>query len=242
VKNSPAFLLAGFGIVLALAYIARKTFLFPWYLPLIWGPLSVGVLLWTERKSFARAGIGAVLAGALLLPFAAEDMTLVLCALRGAPRDVPGYPVAARVHEYRRIGAALYDVCPSATLMSAEIGGLGWDFHGKILDAIGLASPEAIAYHRVRTPYDGTVGQIPAGYVRDSHPDLIVSYDIFAKSALPAALSLGYADFTYPLFVREDRAKATGIWGAEQMHVLVAPDGRCSPAAVDQAVRSALEK
>lgn len=84
VKNSPAFLLAGFGIVLALAYIARKTFLFPWYLPLIWGPLSVGVLLWTERKSFARAGIGAVLAGALLLPFAAEDMTLVLCALRGA--------------------------------------------------------------------------------------------------------------------------------------------------------------
>jgi hypothetical protein len=78
--------------------------------------------------------------------------------------------------------------------------------------------------------------------VRDSHPDLIVSYDGFAKSALPAARGLGYADFTYPLFVREDRAEATDVWMLREMHVLVARDGRCSAAAVDQAVRPALEE
>jgi hypothetical protein len=129
--------------------------------------------------------------------------------------------------------------------MTSEIGGLGWGFHGKILDGVGLASPEAIRYHPMRVPDErssGLWGEIPAGFVRDSHPDLIVSYDMFAESALPAALSLGYADYSYPQFVREDRAKAKNLWMARWMHVLVASDGHCSPGSIDQAVRVALEK
>jgi hypothetical protein len=240
-----AILLAGFGVSLGVAYVARKTFIFSWYLPLVLVPVSMAILLWTNRKDFKRAALGAALAGLLLGSSAARDVKLLLAALHGAPGNIAGFPVAARVHAYRRIGAALYGVCPSGVLMTSEIGGLGWEFHGEILDGAGLASPEAIHYHPMRVPQErstGSLGEIPAGYVRDRHPDLIVSYDILAESALPAARSLGYIDYSEPLFVREDRAGSSSLWGARQMHVLVAPDQRCSATAIDRAVRLALER
>jgi len=244
-RNPAVILLAGFGAVLGVAYIARKTFMFSWYLPLVLVPLSIAILLWTNGKDFRRVALGAAFAGVLLFSFAAGDVRLMLAAWHGAPGNIAGFPVAARVHEYRRIGAALYRMCPSGNLMTSEIGGLGWEFHGEILDGAGLASPEAIHYHPMRVPEErssGSLGEIPAGFVRDRHPDLIVSYDILAESALPAARSLGYIDYSDPLFVREDRAGMNSLWKARQMHVLVAPDGHCSPTAVDQAVRLALEK
>ena len=43
-------------------------------------------------------------------------------------------------------GTALARACPSATLMSSEIGALGDAFPGEILDAFGLATPAAIRH------------------------------------------------------------------------------------------------
>jgi hypothetical protein len=243
--NPAAIFLVGFGVLLCAAYVVRKTFIFPWYLPLVLVPLSIGVLLWTDREHLKQASVGVIFAAMILLPFARPDLKLVLAALRRAPGSAPGYPEAARVHEYRRIGAAVYGGCPSGTLMTSEIGGLGWEFHGDILDGAGLASPEAIHYHPLPIPEErskGSLGEIPVAFVRDRHPDLIVSYDIFAESLLPAARSLGYIDYSYPLFIREDRNSAHSLWGARRMHVLVAPGGRCLPAAIDHAVRAALEE
>jgi hypothetical protein len=238
-------MLIGFAGCLGLAYLARKTYIFSWYQPLVLVPLSVGILLWTSRQRVSATVIGAVCAGTFLLPFALTDMGMVSAAVRGAPGSIPDYPLVARVHAYRRIGAALNAQCPTGVLMTSEIGALGWAFHGEIRDGAGLASPEAIRYHPMRVPEErrsGSLGEIPAGFVRDYHPDLIVSYDLLAESALPAARSLGYFDYSYPLFVRGDRVSATNLWEARQMHVLVAPDGRCSPTAVMSAVGAALEK
>jgi hypothetical protein len=243
--NPSAVLLAGFGASLAAAYLVRKTFVFSWYLPLVWVPLAMGVLLWTNRKQTRAAIMGAGFSAAMLLPLLASDVSLLPAVVRGAPGNMAGFAEAARVHEYRRIGEALYQQCPSGVLMTSEIGGLGWGFHGAILDAAGLASPEAIRYHPMRVPEerkDGTLGEIPPGFIRERRPDLIVTYDTFAETALPAARSLGYIDFSYPLFVREERVGMNDLWGARQMHVLVAPDGRCSAHVIDQAVRTALEK
>lgn len=244
-QNPVAILLVAFGVLLGVGYVARKTYIFFWYPPLVMVPLAIGILLWTDSKRFRPAAIGAVFAGALLLPTGTPDVGLLVAALQGTLGNIPDFPLVARVHEYRQIGAALYSQCPTGILMTSEIGGLGWAFPGEIRDGAGLASPEAIRYHPMRVPGErssGTLGEIPAGFVRDRHPDLIVSYDLLAESALPAARSLGYRDYEYPLFVRGDRASATSLWDARKMHVLVAPDGRCSPAAVDKAVRSALEQ
>jgi len=244
-QNPAAILLAVFGASLGAAYILRRTFIFSWYLPLVLVPISIAILLWTNRTHVRQGALGAAFAGALLLSYAAWDARLLLAAVHGTPGNIPGFQIAARVHEYRKVGAALYGVCPSGVLMSSEIGGLGWEFHGKILDGAGLASPEAIRYHPMRVPEErsnGFLGEIPAGFVRDRHPDLIVSYDILAESALPAARSLGYIDFSFPLFVPDDGVIRNSLWGARRMHVLVAPDGHCPPAAIDQAVRVALER
>jgi hypothetical protein len=243
--SGAAAMLVGFGVCLGMAYLVRKTYIFSWYQPLVLVPLSIGVLLWTNPQRVRTTAIGAVFAGAFLLPSAMTDMGLVSAALRGATGSIPDFPLVARVHAYRRIGAALNTECPTGILMTSEIGALGWAFHGEIRDGAGLASPEAIRYHPMRVPQErrsGSLGEIPAGFVRDYHPDLIVSYDLLAESALPAARSLGYLDYAYPLFVRGDRASATNLWEARQMHVLVAPDGRCSPTAVKSAVGAALEK
>jgi hypothetical protein len=244
-QNPAAILLTSFGVLLGVAYIARKTFIFPWYLPLVLVPIGIAVLLWTDGKYFKRAAFGTAFAGMLLFPFAASDVRLLQAAWRGAPGNITDFPLAARVHEYRRIGAALDGVCPFGVLMTSEIGGLGWEFHGEILDGAGLASPEAIHYHPMRVPQErssGSLGEIPAAFVRDRRPDLIVSYDVLAESALPAARSLGYIDYSHPLFIRKDRVGMDRLWDARRMHVLVAPDGRCSPVAIDQAVRLALEE
>lgn len=244
-SNQVAFLLCGFGAFLAAAYLVRKTFIFSWYLPLVLAPLSIGILLWSNGRTIMPAFLGIVFAGMLLLPVGMLDMDLLLAALRGLPGATPDYALAARVHAYRRIGTVLHGECPTGILMTSEIGALGWAFQGEIRDGAGLASPEAIHYHPMRVPEErrsGTLGEIPAGFVRDRRPDMIVSYDLLAESALPAARSLGYFDYAYPLFVRADRASAGSLWEAQQMHVLVAPNGRCSPIAIDQAVRSALEE
>jgi hypothetical protein len=238
-------LLAGFGACLGLAYVVRKTFIFAWYPPLVWIPVAVGVLLLTDRKQSRSAILGAVFAGSMLAPLFASGLSLLPAAWRKAPNKMAGFSEFARVHEYERIGSALYEQCPSGVLMTSEIGGLGWGFRGTILDGAGLGSPEAIRYHPMRVPQErsnGSLGEIPSGFIRERRPDLIVSYDSFAETALPAARSLGYIDYVFPMFVRGEREGMNDLWGARQMHVLVAPDGRCSPTAVEHAVHTALER
>jgi hypothetical protein len=240
-----AVMLAGFGALLGVAYVARKTFIFSWYLPLVWLPLAIGVLLWTDRKQSRRAMIGALFTASMLVPLFWSGLSLLPVAMRNPPGNMAGFAESARVHEYRRIGAALYQQCPTGTLMTSEIGGLGWGFRGTILDGAGLASPEAIRFHPMRVPQErsqGGLGEIPPGFIRERHPDLIVSYDAYAEIAIPAARAMGYIDYTFPMFVRGERDGMGDLWGSRQMHVLVAPDGRCSPPAIDRAVRAALEK
>jgi len=241
-----AVLLFGFGILLNFAYLWRKTFIFPWYLPLIFVPTCIGIALMADSKNVRGALPGVVLGFTLILPIFQRDILLVHAANHGITQDYPDFIGPARVHEYERIGAALYSTCPSGTLMTSEIGGLGWGFRGKILDGAGLASPEAIKYHPLPIPQersDGARGEIPPGFVREQRPDLIVSYDSFAESAIPAARSLGYLDYSFPVLLPQDIGMLTNsFFGAKAIHVMVAPDGRCSPAAVDQAVRIAVSQ
>jgi len=232
-----------------LAYISHRVFVFDWYLPLVLISLSIGILCGTSRLGLWKEVIGIAFAGALLASFVATDGPELLSALEGSPAPIAAYGPEARVHEYQRIGASLYDVCPTANLMSSEIGALGWTFHGPILDGLGLASPEAVRYHPIPVPgglanpnFFGIMSGIPGGYVRDFRPDLIVSYDIFAQPALPAVASLHYAMYSFPLFVREDRRYANSLWGATHMLVFVSPTGPCSPMAVYDSVSTALER
>jgi len=240
-----ALFLVGFGILLDAAYISRETFVFPWYRPLIYVPVAIGMLVGTDNRDSGRAMAGAICGFMLLFTDANTCANLLKSARHGLWSGTAAYVMGARVHEYQRIGSALRVACPRGTLMTSEIGGLGWGFQGEILDGAGLASPDAITYNRERPPAQpGQVegGDIPAAYVLDRRPDLIVSYDRFAPEAIPAARAIGYTDYIYPILTREDRGLFKDVLGATTMHVLVAPNGACSPTVVDEAVRAALER
>jgi hypothetical protein len=240
-----AALLIGFGILLNIAYISQRALIFGWYLPLIFCPICVGILLMADSKHLRGALPAVVLGFTLILPFFHRAVMLVHAANYGITQNYPDYFFPARVHEYERIGAALYSTCPSGILMTSEIGGLGWTFHGKILDGAGLASPEAIKYHPMPVPQErssGGNGEIPPGFVRERHPDLIVSYEGLGESAIPAARALGYVDYTYPALLPQEIGTLSASLASNAVHVMVAPDGRCSPAAVDRAIRMAFSR
>jgi hypothetical protein len=138
------------------------------------------------------------------------------------------YETGARVRQYLRIGADLFALFPHAVLMTSEIGGLGWAFPGRIIDAAGLVSPECLTYHPMRVPEErpsGDVGAIPPRAVRDLAPDLVVSMETFSV-AFRRDLRTGqmgtYRLFrSYPVFDEADSARSgiRTLWGSRATQV-----------------------
>ncbi|NJN16456.1 MAG: hypothetical protein HC822_09390 [Oscillochloris sp.] len=88
--------------------------------------------------------------------------------------------------------------------MTSEVGGLGWAFEGRILDAVGLISPEFLRYHPLPIPearIGGSTGAIPVAAVVESAPDLLVSIEVFSE-AVRRAMANGQLD-DYTLLQRE---------------------------------------
>jgi hypothetical protein len=243
--RTEAMLLLAFGFLLSAAYVFSKSLIFSWYIPLILVPLATGILGCTDSHSRKSIILGVCASAVLVYPSANASLRYLVGAFPGGRRWLPDFAEPARVHEYKRIGATLNTVCPDSSLMTQEVGGLGWSFHGLILDGAGLASPEAIQYHPMRVPEErssGLYGELPGGFVHDYHPDVIVSYDSIAESALPVAVEAGYLDYSFPIFDREDRPYVHSLWGAKNMHVLIAPQGRCARPVIAGMISAALER
>ncbi len=147
-----------------------------------------------------------------------------------------------RTIEYLAVGHSIYQECPTARLMSSEIGGLGEGFEGEILDAVGLATPAAIKYHPMRVPDErssGDLGEIPTGFVSEMRPDVIVSYDVFAESLLKNPDRSTYTEFVYPALPAAEMPRYRD-WSKHRLHILVARSGLCSSTALDARVRQSL--
>ena len=153
------------------AYAMKQVYLFPWYVPLYSVPFAVGLLLIAVR-------IRKLLTLALLL---------MLPPLVGLVRDTSsivldrglfsGASYEGRVSVYRSIGRSLELQHPRATLLAAEIGGLGYEFKGAVIDATGLASPEMLEYH-LEQPGLGLLAEITPEMARDLAPDYIVVSEV----------------------------------------------------------------
>ena len=89
----------------------------------------------------------------------------------------------ARVYQYANIARWLSArVGPTDRLCASEIGALGYHYHGRVLDGLGLVSPEALRYHPYQVRSSPLRGPIPPALVHDFRPDYVVSMDIFAES------------------------------------------------------------
>jgi hypothetical protein len=110
--------------------------------------------------------------------------------------------------------------------MSSEVGGLGYGFKGKILDGAGLLSDGALKYHPMRVPEErpsGLVGAIPAGYVKEVKPDIIVSYDCFCGDFMKSSESADYVNIKEPIFTPSDLAitNVRNLWGSDNINIFI---------------------
>jgi hypothetical protein len=142
------------------------------------------------------------------------------------PEKCQYFADGARVRQYVAVGAALYNLYPESRLLSSEIGGIGFAFHGKILDGAGLATPDALKYHPMKVPEErssGMTGAIPVGYVREMKPELIVSLDVFIEDFLKSDEVQFCSRTMYPIYVESDMriAPSKVLWNSRHLNVFV---------------------
>jgi len=88
----------------------------------------------------------------------------------------------ARVYQYAAIARWLNDrVPPTERVCLSEIGTLGYYYHGRVLDGLGLVSPEVLRYHPNALRSNPLYGALPPPLVHDLRPEYVVSMDIFAE-------------------------------------------------------------
>ena len=194
------------SLLLIAGYTAGHAQIFDWYIPLYTIPIFVASSLCYGSVGYPQKTI---LKGLLYLLFlvALTSLGRTFYASISNPGKFSGFAGGARVRSYLYVGAVLYQTYPDATLLTSEIGGLGYAFRGKILDAAGLASPDSLEFHPMQFPEErpnGAVGAIPPEYVKKHLPELIVSYDYFAQALLRDDVIQQYNLVKVPALLPED--------------------------------------
>jgi len=210
------------GAVIAFAYVLKAVFAHEWYLPLIIVPVIFLAAAWPET--------GAAKNVLFLIVVAAPLNALALYTVGAIHAEyLPGKEVGARVQRYLEVGSMLYQHFPDARLMTSEIGGLGASFKGEILDGVGLVTSAALAYHPMKVGTQrsgGGIGAIPAGFVEQELPELIVSYPVFVEEFEKSETRQKYQRIQVPAFSypTEDRIKSNAIWGNKELYIYIRDD------------------
>lgn len=214
------------GVVTLLAYVAFAGLVFPWYVPLVAVPLHAGLWGLALRGRFSPSrSVAVVLLTAPLL----VGLARTAIAASGRPELFAWFAENARVRRYLEVGAELGRRWPGATLVSSEIGALGFAFTGRLVDGAGLVSPEALKYHPMQVGAErafGFVGAIPPGFVAEVRPELIVSLETFVEAFERSGPREAYRVERTPIYVAEDLARVPDaeLWGSRSLNVYVRAD------------------
>lgn len=171
-----ALLLLLAGLAIAAAYAIEHVYPFYWYQANVFPVMTLGVaglLAALGRRgatpAFLRQPL--LLLFVPILPGFLQDAYAAAFDLRHYSEWTDG----ARVQVYLAAAKTLAKENPSGTLLSSEIGGLGWGYPGRVVDAAGLASPDALPYQPMPVQ-----GAIPPAYLKKIRPDFVVSLSAFA--------------------------------------------------------------
>jgi hypothetical protein len=192
-RKEPAAALIGLQAVVPFAFYAvADPLMFPWYactyVPVATVLVLLGVIEATRRLGACRPPLPDVLAFVLIASFTISPLRNTWPSL--SPPDSPGFSFeapnareSARTYQYARIARWLNARSKdSDRVCISEIGAFGYHYHGRILDGLGLVSPEALRFHPVLPLMrpGGVYGVIPPDVVKVFRPEFVVSLDIFA--------------------------------------------------------------
>lgn len=214
----------GFGIFSL--YIFKHAFIFDWYVPLFMIPILIVGIALSAQMQFPEKIIFKI---PLLILFFLSLFSVLgtVSASVYKPSTFFLFEGGARVKRYMQIAEVLNQEMPNSTLLTSEIGGLGYVYRGEILDAIGLASSDALIFHPMKIPDErenGTVGAIPAEYVKKELPDIIISYDRFARALLnDKEIASMYTIVALPAYSLEDEiySRNKTMWGDRYIRVYI---------------------
>ena len=221
-----AYILIFCGFAIIGAYIFKQILIFPWYVPIYSIPIMFGVYSTMIQSSKPYRWFLIL----LLLPWTLSVLTsftqIIVSVSTNDPTTYPFIKQGARVRKYLEVGKILYRHYPQATLMTSEIGGLGFNFDGYIYDGAGLISPGALKYHPMPVPDErssGVLGAIPVRFIDEIFPDIIVSYDIFCEAFLRSELIDQYIIIREPVFIDEDLTTIPSheIWGSQNLYIFI---------------------
>ena len=168
-----------------------------WYLPVIYAVwfilLTVGSPLaatWLTKRWFSRPVGTHWMAGLRYVPLA---LVLACGTGDGVTRAfattwiLEASAVRLRVDGYERAARWMNDhFSQDVTVAAPEIGALGYYWNGRVLDACGLVSPEALPFLPVPadqrdSPIDGPISR---DLVEQLRPQVVVTLYVFAKRSL----------------------------------------------------------
>jgi hypothetical protein len=184
-------------LVLFIAFYAiSNPLMFLWYFPplfcLWFTALASGVVLaaaWLRNRarpvlaSLSVVGLVALVGGPVLLSVRAW----VADGRPATDLQLESIPGLARTVVYREAAEWLNHVAPAGdTLLSPEIGALGYYYSGYVFDACGLVSPEALPFLPVPDSerVGPAAGAIPLELVKHLQCDIIVTLQRFAWRSL----------------------------------------------------------
>jgi hypothetical protein len=182
---------AAFAACLVALYGVGNPMFFEWYWPILLGTFLLMLLIASAGVSLAGAGHVA----------AYGFVTCIACVVLSSYWDNAGGHLKSvryvaddatrlRTITYEAIGRKLNMLAgPGDAVAAPEIGALGYAFHGRLVDACGLVSPEAIPYLPVppRERMDPRVGVISVELVQATTPEWVVTMPIFAERSLLAS-------------------------------------------------------
>lgn len=200
--------------------------IFRWYLtpplPFLFFGILLGVgiffstILSSSRlklPSFIQKGLLIILV--IVLPFGSLLGNWQIHPDHGLDRPAPGMAWYELELLYQNAAQIVKPyLTPDTTLAAGDVGVLGYNTQVRILDTVGLNSPEALDYYPLDKKYYVTNYAVAPDLIIDQQPDLVVLLEVYGRLGL----------FIDPRFMEQYDLLAllpTDIYGSEGMHIYI---------------------
>ena len=207
------------------AFALANPLLFRWYLTPPLPFYFLGLLGGVARIGGQRMEVGGQTSDlpplTSHLPFALACAAFLFFSLRawtltpdhGPQRPAPQMAWFKLEELYTQVGKELApEMSPDTVIAAGDIGALGYFSGGRILDTLGLVSPESTAYYPLPPAQLAITYAISADLIADRKPDYVVFLDVYGRRTL----------LTDPRFVRDYTLRQkipTDIYGSDGMLV-----------------------
>ncbi len=176
------------------AYAVANPLIFRWYLTPPLPVLFLGIFFGIDRVAHG------VRLPALTAAVAAIAVALSLHAWTWRPDHGPQRPAPTMAYIqlellYQQAAAVLEPMLePGQVLAAGDVGVLGYQTGARILDAVGLVTPQATKYYPLPDGAYVINYAIPAGLIDDTRPDFVVFPEVYGRNTLliDPAFEAGY--------------------------------------------------